>query len=118
RDLEVVGGSHRRRPHPVGDPATAGDVDLQAVDRLGGQHPVEVGKVVAVFASGDVRGDLIAHLPQPSQVVGRDRLFKPGDVVVGHGVGHADRLLAPVTAIGIDVKCGVGSDNAAGQGNS
>ena len=82
RNLEVVGLGHRRRPQPDGVAAAAGDVDLQAVDRAGAHHLGEVIKAVAVLPGGHIGTTAITDLPQPIEVVGGYRLFKPDDVVL------------------------------------
>ena len=64
---------------PGREPSAAGDVDLEAVDRSRPEHAGEIDLVIAVFAGGDVQGQLVLDLPQAFEVVGRDRFFEPGD---------------------------------------
>ena len=45
RELERARLAERRHPQKAGDALAAGDVGLQAVDRAGGEHPLEVGSV-------------------------------------------------------------------------
>ena len=116
-DLQAAGGRHRGGAQPLGDPAAAGDVDLQAVNGPRVDHAGEIDQVVPVLARGDIRGDLVPDLAQPVQVVGADRFLEPGHVLVRHRAGHPHRLLAAVAAVGVDVQFGVGADHAAREGD-
>src|SRR5579859_7995823 len=77
RDLQAAGGRHRGGALPLGDAAAAGDVDLQAVDRLRVDHPGEIDQVVPVLACSDIGGHLVANLAQPVEVVGTNRFLEP-----------------------------------------
>ena len=110
-DLQAAGGRHGGGALPLGDAAAAGDVGLQAVDRLRVDHPREVDQVVPVLARGDIGGHLVANLAQPVEVVRADRFLEPGHVLVRHRPGHPHRLLAAVAAVGVHVELGVGADH-------
>jgi hypothetical protein len=110
-DLQAARGRDGGDALPLGDAAAAGDVGLQAVDRLGVHHPGEVDQVVPVLARGDVGRHLVADLAQPVEVVGADRLLEPGHVLVRQRTGDPHRLLAAVAAVGVHVQLGVGADH-------
>ena len=116
-DLQAPGGRHGGDALPLGDAAAAGDVGLQAVHRLRVDHPGEVDQVIPVLARRDIRHHLVANLPQPVEVVGADRLLEPGHVLVRHRLGHPNRLLAAVTAVGVHVELDVGADHPAREGD-
>ena len=53
--LDIPRGGEGRRLKPRGVPAAAGDVDLEAVHRVGGEHAFEIGLVIAILPRRDVR---------------------------------------------------------------
>jgi len=110
---EPLGDGRRAQPH--GDAAAAGHVGLKAVDGSGGRHPSEVRQVVAVLTGRDVRGDGIAHLVQPAEVVGGDGFLEPDDAEVCHDRGYAHGLFAGVATVRVDVQLRRVAHGAAGQ---
>ncbi len=58
---------------------------------------------------------MVAHLAEPPEVIGADRLFEPGPPRLGCGTQYADRLLGAVAAVGIDEETSIGSDGGTSQ---
>ena len=54
REVHRPGVAEGRNSQQRRDAATAGDIGLQAVDRARGEHVLEVGQVIPVFAGRDV----------------------------------------------------------------
>ncbi len=71
-----------------------------------GEHAAEIVDVVAVFAGGDIHagGRGCAHLRQPIEIVGGDRLLEPADVGRRRRRCSAmlQRLLDGIGAVGVD----------------
>src|SRR5579875_252884 len=105
--------AQRRHAQEAGDPLAAGHIRLQAADRPRREHPLEVVKLVAVLASGDVhpRGRTIPQPSQPLKIIGGDRLLKPADVVLlRKALRKPERLRTLERTVGIDVELHVRAD--------
>ena len=77
-------GGDARDPQPLGDPGTARDVGLEHVDCPGRAHPLEVRRGRSrTRRRRRRRGDRVADLVQPVEVVGGHRFLEPGDAEVG-----------------------------------
>ena len=98
RERHLVASAERVDREQLGDPAAAGDVGLQDVDGAGGEHPLEVGGVVAVLAGRDLhpgRG-AVAQQPQALEIVGGDRLLEPAHAACS--ANRSARAAAPACA--------------------
>ena len=113
RQRPPVGAAQRVDAQQLGDACATRHVSLLHVDRLGLEHPREVGQVVAVLAGRHLhagRGAL-AHSAQPREVVGRDRLLEPTyRALLGEVLRQRERLRDRVGAVGIDKQLDVGAD--------
>ena len=105
----------RRAAHELGDPAAAGDVQLQAVHRARADQRGRVGQRPAVLAGGHVHGDLAPHRGQPGEILRGHRLLEPGHAVIGQSLADPHRLAGGVAAVRVDVQLPVRSDDLAGQ---
>lgn len=77
RKIDAARVAQRTDPFERRDPATPGDVDLQAVDGSGVEHALEIRQIPAVLPRCDVdaaRRSITQHT-QAFEVVGGQRLF-------------------------------------------
>src|SRR5581483_6833936 len=81
------------------------------------QHAAEVEGVITVLAGGYIHsgGSAITEEAKTVEIVGRNRFFKPDDVEIAKAFGEIERLLAGVSAVGVDEEANVWADSIAGD---
>ena len=92
-DLQECG--HAAAPRHIG---------LLHVHRASFEHLADIRDRVGVFARRDIhfnRG-LLANRPKPTQIVRRNRLLEPADILICEMRGERQRLFDRVSAICID----------------
>ncbi len=112
RQGQRVALAKRIRLQKARDTAAAGGVGLQNIHGAGRQHAAKIPGVISVLARRDIhaRRPGIANQPQPVQVVGRNRFFKPCDAHLSEAMGLGKSLLPGVGSIGIYEKLCLRSD--------
>ena len=99
------------------DAAGPGDVRHDEVRQPALEDGDELEASVQTLANADADRNLIAHLGQRVVALGRDRLFKPADVVGREPVGESDRGGNVVHRVGIDQELDAGTDGFANAGD-
>ena len=111
-----MGAAQPAHAEQLGDAGASSDVGLENVDRSGLEHPLEVDRVIAVFAGGDLHpgGRAVAQEPQAFEVVGGHGLLEPAHAgVVREAPREVERLLARVGAVGVDEQARIRADRPA-----
>ncbi len=108
RERQAEGVREHAGPEEPGDAAASRGVGLKHVDAARLEHPPEVLEVVAVLPGGDLHAGrrAVAEQSQPVEVVGRDRLFEPGDVLLRELLRLREGMLPIVGAVGVDEELG------------
>ena len=90
----------------AGDAGTAGGVGLQHIYRSSLQHTLEIKEIVAIFTGGNfhLRRSAVPQEAQAFQIVRRYRLLEPAHSKLGEFFGLGQRLLAAVSAVGVNKK--------------
>src|SRR5262249_10299184 len=93
-----------RRLEKSGYPGAPGSVRLQNVHSARIEHPSKIRHVVPVFPCRDIHpgGRTITDQSKTFEIVGRNRLLEPSDIIRGEHFCKVQRLLPGVCAVRID----------------